>query len=101
MEPAQTYSILPSLPRRRNLTGFATCGFFSRDCLYTFLSPPTTGKVDYGDLTFPRNRSFVFLGANQVGLEKVTYSNIFMTATAEPQKQGRTVNFSAQALGKF
>ncbi|TFJ80156.1 hypothetical protein NSK_008713 [Nannochloropsis salina CCMP1776] len=91
------FPIAASVPEW-NLTGFATCGFFSRDCLYTFLSLPTTGKVDYGDLTFPRNRSFVFLGANQVGLEKVTYSNIFMTATAEPQKQGRTVNFSAQAL---
>jgi hypothetical protein len=86
-------------PFHRNLSGIATCGFFSRDCLYSFLALPDTGKIDYADLTFPRNRSFVFLGANQVRLQKVTYSNIFMTSILEPQKPGRTVNYSADALG--
>lgn len=81
-----------------NLSGIATCGFFSRDCLYSFLALPDTGKIDYADITFPRNRSFVFVGANQVRLQKVTYSNIFMTSILEPQKPGRTVNYSADAL---
>lgn len=100
------FNFFPSSPPsllflNRNLSGIATCGFFSRDCLYSFLSLPDTGKIDYGDLTFPRNRSFVFLGANQVRLQKVTYSNLFMTSILEAQKPGRTVNYSAEALGKF
>ena len=142
-----------------NQSGIATCGFFSRDCLYTFLSLPDKGKIDYADLRFPKNRSFVMLGGNQGGwvggwvggwmclslpgllvyegsfkppslplstypthpptsssplthplthpptsspvlLNKVVYSNIFMTSVAEPQQVGRTVNYSSEALGR-
>jgi hypothetical protein len=73
-----------------NMSGFATCGFFTRDALYTFISdvgmhtlptpspvtvklsmlthadPLTQEGVDYRDLYFPKNRSYVLLGVNQV-----------------------------------
>lgn len=65
---------------------YATCGFFTRDAIYTFFAGPD--QIDYTDLIFPRNRSFVLLGVNQVKQQKAVYSNIFLTAVAAPQQVG-------------
>lgn len=61
-----------------------TCGFFTRDAIYSFFARPD--KLDYNDLTFPANRSYVLLGVNQVLRKKAVYSNIFMTAVAAAQQ---------------
>lgn len=79
------YPIAESVPAW-GLQGYATCGFFTRDAVYTFFQSPDKNTIDYHDLIFPRNRSYVLLGVNQVLRHKASYSNIFMTAVAAPQQ---------------